>query len=332
VQKLFERNIIFVGGKGGVGKTTTSASLAVAAVERGRTCLLVSTDPAHSLSDIFHAKIGSREKKLIANLWGLEIDPDTEADRYIATVKSNMRSLIHPDMYPTVDRQLDLARQAPGSQEAALLERIADLMAEAMKRFDLILFDTAPTGHTMRLLSLPEVMATWTEGMLKRHKRSGHLGKLLEKLGGRSREEAHPLGDIDERPESRRDARIKAILEARRHKFHQAREILLDQDRTAFVLVLTPEKLPILESKKARDLLKKHSIDLAAVVVNRVLPEHAEGDFLTTRRRQEEQYLREIEREFGSVPRHTLPLLPHDVHGLETLRHIGSLLTGSEPP
>jgi arsenite-transporting ATPase len=251
VQELFERHILFVGGKGGVGKTTTAASLAVAAGDRERRCLLVSTDPAHSLSDIFDVKIGDREKRLVGNVWGLEVDPDAEAERYIDTVKSNMRSLVHPEMYPVVDRQLDLARQAPGSQEAALLERVANLIVETRSRFDLLVFDTAPTGHTMRLLSLPEVMAAWTDGMLKRQKKAGHLGKLLAKLGGGSaKDEAHPYVNGAESPEDRRNARIIEILTARRHKFRHARELLLDRAVTAFVLVLTPEKLPILESKK----------------------------------------------------------------------------------
>jgi arsenite-transporting ATPase len=333
VQKLLERNVLFVGGKGGVGKTTAAASLAITAADRGRRCLLVSTDPAHSLSDIFHRKIGPREKRLEDNLQALEIDPDAEADRYIATVKSSMKSLVHPEMFPVVDRQLDLARQAPGSQEAALLERVADLMTEAKNRYDLLVFDTAPTGHTMRLLSLPEVMEAWTEGMIKRQKKVGHLGKLLKKLGGGvAKNEDHPYVEGTEGPEDRRNARIREILTARRQKFHHAREILLDRAVTAFVLVLTPEKLPILESKKAHVLLRKHEIDLAAIVVNRVLPDDAEGDFLMTRRRQEKKYLQEIERAFSTVPRTTLPLLPHDVHGLDTLRDIGRLLTRSGRP
>jgi arsenite-transporting ATPase len=330
VQELTERHILFVGGKGGVGKSTIAASLALAAADRGRKCLLVSTDPAHSLSDIFAARIGDREKRLNKNLWGLEVDPDAEAERYVAVVKSNMKSLVHPEMYPVVDRQLDLARQAPGSQEAALLERVANLITSTRERFDLLVFDTAPTGHTMRLLSLPEVMATWTEGMLKRRKKAGHLGKLLEKLGGGANKEAKTKLAGSEIAENDRNARIRQILESRRQKFDRARKILLDRALTAFLLVLTPEKLPILESRKTRDLLEKYKIGLAAVVVNRVLPEHAEGEFLLKRRRQEEQYLREIERVFRSVPRHTLPLLPHDVHGLDTLRHIGYLLVETE--
>ena len=121
---------------------------------------------------MFDLAIGSGERRLADNLWGLEIDPDEEAERHIASVKHRMKSLVHPRMYGEVERQLDLARLAPGTVEAALLERMAELMGEGGQRFDLVLFDTAPTGHTLRLLSLPEIMMAWTDGLLRHGERN----------------------------------------------------------------------------------------------------------------------------------------------------------------
>ena len=128
LQDLLQHHLLFVGGKGGVGKTTMAAALALVAADRGRTCLVVSTDPAHSLGDIFDTRIGGQQTSLGDNLWGLEIDPDAEADRHIGTVKNQMKRLVHPRLYDEVGRQLDLARHAPGATEAALLERVAVLM------------------------------------------------------------------------------------------------------------------------------------------------------------------------------------------------------------
>lgn len=325
---LNARRLLFVGGKGGVGKTTIAAALAVAAADRGRRCLVVSTDPAHSLGDVFDASVGASETRMADGLWGVEIDPEEEAERHIAAVKLQMKSLVHPRMYDAVDRQLDLARLAPGTIEAALLERLAELMPQAGRRFDLVVFDTAPTGHTLRLLSLPEIMMAWTDGLLRGGERASRLSSMLERF------RTAPAGDDlslvggapPSHPEGSRAARLTDILHARRRKLTVARELLLDRSATAFLLVLNPDRLSILESRKALDSLERARVPVATVIVNRVLPDEADGAFVEARRRQEAAYLQAIDREFGHLPRTVLPLMPGDVHGLEALRRIGRLL------
>ena len=331
MRECLDRRILFVGGKGGVGKTTTASALALVAAESGRKVLIVSMDPAHSLGDIFGVQVGNREVELAEGLWGLEIDPDAEAEHHIRTVKASLKSLVAPKMYGEIDRQLDLARDAPGTLEAAVLERMSELMADAMGRFDLVVFDTAPTGHTIRLLSLPEVMAAWSDGMLRHQDRSRKLGQVL-KVFSRAQSKDDEFGMIcggtggGTEDEDARTARINEILLARRRKFHRARELLTDPDVTTFVLVINPERLPILESKKALKVLEKFDVPVAAMVVNRLLPDDAEGDFLRERRLQEKEYRDEIDREFAALRRVYVPLLPHDVHGIDTLRGIGRLL------
>ncbi|MFZ0257391.1 MAG: ArsA family ATPase [Gammaproteobacteria bacterium] len=327
---LLNRRLLFVGGKGGVGKTTIAAALASLGAARGKPCLLVSTDPAHSLGDIFGRLIGSRETSLAANLVGLEIDPEIETHRYIDTVKRNMRRLVRPELYKEVDRQMELARDAPGAAEAALLERVAELMAEGLDRYDLVVFDTAPTGHTLRLLSLPEVMAAWSEGMLAHQERSRHFGRILAKLGAR-KPKGDELSSIDHEPESRSGdsaSQIRALLLERRRKFHRARRLLLDGALSAFLWVVIPERLPILESRKALRMLRRFDIPVAAMVVNRLLPKDAEGKFFNRRREQEAEYLREIDHTFAAIPRHRVPLLERDVHDFASVRQISELLAG----
>ncbi len=328
MRRFLDRRILFVGGKGGVGKTTTASALALMAAESGRRVLIVSMDPAHSLGDIFGVRIGNHEVELAESLWGLEIDPDAEAQDHIRTVKASMKRLVAPKMYREIDRQLDLAQDAPGTVEAAVLERMSELMADAMSRFDLVVFDTAPTGQTIRLLSLPEIMAAWSDGMLKHQDRSAKLGQVL-KVFNRAQSKEDELGMISGGKEDDEDARttqINEILLARRRKFHRARELLTDVDTTAFVLVINPERLPILESKKALAVLNKFNVPVAAMVVNRLLPDDAEGEFLRERRLQEREYRDEIDREFAALHRVYVPLLPHDVHGIDTLRRIGRIL------
>ncbi|MEE3185679.1 MAG: ArsA family ATPase [Gemmatimonadota bacterium] len=328
MDQLFDRRIIFVGGKGGVGKTTTAGALALMAAESGRSTLLVSTDPAHSLGDVFDTRIGNEETSLGRNLSGLEIDPEAEAESHIATVKMSMKSLVAPKMYKEIDRQLELARYSPGTMEAALLERMADLMAEARGRFDLLIFDTAPSGHTIRLLSLPEVLGAWSDGMLGHRDRSRKLGELLNVFGrDHSREdEFGMIGGSKEEPDNSRDGRIQDILLTRRRKFHRARELLTDPAITAFLLVINAERLPILESKKTLDLLDRFNIPVTGMIVNRLLPPEADGEFLRERRLQEDEYRAEIDQTFAGLRRIYLNLLPHDVHGLETLRKISKAI------
>ena len=309
--------LVFVGGKGGVGKTTTAAAIAVALAGRGERCLLVSTDPAHSLGDLFGVVIGEREHALLPNLHGLEIDPDRQVERHLDTVRESLRAFVRPAMYGEIERQMDLARLAPGGVEAALLERVAALMADASTRYDRVIFDTAPTGQTLRLLALPAVMTAWTEGLLGSRRRSDALGDLLARV--------HPEAT---RPgEDARSARIRDTLQARRRLFAEARRLLLDAAATAFVLVLVPEKLPVEESRKALAALAGFDVPVRALVVNRVLPPEALGGFLEQRRAQEARYLDEIAAMAGGLPTVRVPLLAHDVDGLDALhavaRHLG---------
>jgi arsenite-transporting ATPase len=290
---LLTHHLLFVGGKGGVGKTTVAAAIAMVAANQGRRCLLVSTDPAHSLGDIFERSIGGHIQPLAANLWGLEIDPDAEAERHIGAVKTQMKTLVHPRLYDEIDRQLDLARYAPGAEEAALLERVASLMGDEGSEYDLVVFDTAPSGHTVRLLSLPEIMV---------------------------------IDDAKDHEPGSRDSRIHEVLLTRRRLFLVARERLLDDTTTAFLLVVNTDKLSILESRKVADVLARFDVRVWGVVVNRVIPDTADGAFLGARREQDRIYQSEIDEIFADVPRMVLPLLEHDVHGMDSLRQVGALM------
>lgn len=326
-----DQRVVFVGGKGGVGKTTTASALGLRLAEQGERTLLISTDPAHSLSDLFDRQIGDDETGIVAGLWALEIDPETEVDRYLRSVKRNLRELVRPEMYPDIDSQIELTRRSPGAQEAALLERMSRIMIDAPERYDRLIFDTAPTGSTLRLLSLPEVMTAWMEGLLERRERSESFRESLrglwtEKEGEGGRDEA---SDEAGPSEDERARRIREVLTARRRRFSKARRILEDPGRCAFVLVVLPEKLAVLEGERAYRTLSDAKIPVTAVVVNRVLPEGSLGEFLERRRQQEAEYLDEIDRRFGDLPRIRVPLLEEDVGGVEGLEVVARHLRGS---
>jgi arsenite/tail-anchored protein-transporting ATPase len=325
--RLGDQRILFVGGKGGVGKTTTAAAIALRLAERGERCLLVSTDPAHSLGDLFDRRIGDREEVLAPNLRALEIDPDAQVEKHLEAVKRTMRDLVKPELYGEVDRQMNLARLSPGAVEAAMLERMAELMIGEDRRFDRVIFDTAPTGHTLRLLSLPEIMAAWTDGLLRHRGRSDSWNAALKKLKPRPGV-GDDLAFVDavSEPEDERSSRIRNLLLERRRKFYQARRLLLEEGTTGFILVLIPEKLPILESRKAVEALAGFDVPILSLVVNRVLPAEPLGDFLEQRREQEAAYLVQIDTLFRHLPRVRVPLMPRDVEGFDGLRAIADHL------
>lgn len=328
---IAEKRLLLVGGKGGVGKTTVSASLAVAAAEAGRRVLLVSTDPAHSLSDAFDKPIGGVETMLAPNLTVLELDPDAEVDAYLDRVLGQMRRYVGPDQVAELSRQLRLTRQSPGAQEAALLERMAKLMEEGLEQYDLLVFDTAPTGHTLRLLSLPEVMAAWTDGLLKHNKRSEKLGEVLAHLTpGRSIN--NPMGDPKDNALEGLDDKGKELAETllrRQRLFHRTRHLLADAVKTAFLFVLTPEKLPILETERAVQALQESKIPVAGAVVNRVLPDVADSPFWAARFERQQRHLDDIKERLKALPRVEVPLWEDDIQGLDNLGAFAKVLTAA---
>lgn len=324
-----QKRLILVGGKGGVGKTTISAAIAISAANRGLRVLLVSTDPAHSLADALDRQVGDKPVHVVPNLTALEINPDTEIDAYLDRVLSQMRRYAGPDQINELQRHLRLSRQSPGAQEAALLERIAQIMKSGMEQFDLMVFDTAPTGHTLRLLSLPEVMAAWTDGLLKHNKRSRDLGSVLSHLTpGRSIDNI--AGDPAKHETEQLDDKSQKLAETlvnRQRLFHQTRNLLSNPEKTAFLFVLTPERLPILETERAIKSLMDSDIPVAGAVVNRVLPEAIDNDFWSARRDRQDKHLDEIKSRLKNINKIYLELQPYDIQGTNALSALGDLLT-----
>lgn len=325
---LNERQLILVGGKGGVGKTTMSAALAIQAANLGKRVLLVSTDPAHSLSDAFGREIGPHVTMLCPQLWALEIDPDQEADAYLERVLAQMRRYAGPDQIQELQRQLQLTRQSPGAQEAALLERLSKVIENGLQEYDLVILDTAPTGHTLRLLSLPEVMAAWTEGLLRHNKRSQHLGSVLEhltparsvdSLTGDPKE--HHSADLNDK-----DKELVDTLMRRQQLFQRTRRRLKNRDLTAFVFVLTPERLPILETERAIRALASQHIPVAGLIVNRVLPDLDDNSFWTNRRVQQTKQLADLNIRMAEQALCYVSLQADDVVGLDALSAMGAHL------
>ncbi len=319
------RRVLFVGGKGGVGKTTVASAVAYAQAHAGRRVLLVSTDPAHNLGHLWQRRIGAEPQPLTDRLDAVEIDPAATVDAHLAQVGEALRKLMPAHLAGEVDRHLALSRDAPGMHEAALLERVAQLVQQGLGSYDLLVFDTAPSGHTARLMALPEMMAAWTDGLLRRQARSERFGAALRNLGGDEGVGARALGGGETRTPADRDQAIRAVLERRRHLFAHLREVLTDRATTAFVIVLAAERLPVLETIELQASLARTGIEVAMLVVNRRSPDDA-GAFLAGRRAQEQEHLETLGVALPAIPRQEVPLLAGDVVGEAAIAGFADLL------
>jgi arsenite-transporting ATPase len=320
-----QKRVLFFGGKGGVGKTKVSTAVALAEADAGRRVLLVSTDPAHNLGHLWDRPVGPDPVRLAPGFDGMELDPDQVVSRHLDEVGAALRKLMPERLQGEVDRHMALSRDAPGMQEAALLERIAETVATGLEAYDLVVFDTAPSGHTARLMALPEMMTAWTEGLLTRRAQSARFGAALAGLGKEDRALGERVVGETTGTGEERDDRIRHLLYRRREKLALLRDTLADGARTAFVIVLAAERLPVLETIELAQKLERAGVALSALVVNKRSPAEA-GEFFAARRAQEEAHLATLAAALGEVPRLDLPLVARDVVGAEALREFAALL------
>lgn len=299
------RRFTFFGGKGGTGKTTCASAYALNLASRGIRTLVVSTDPAHSLSDAIGKPIGSEVVSIGKNLWAIEIDAELEAKRYMKSIQEQMLHVVSAAIVEEIKKQLRVAYLSPGAEEAAIFDKFIDLMEHTGEKYDVIVFDTAPTGHTLRLLTLPEVLGIWIDHLVKKRRKAVDLMKLAARYEKalQKKLEVDPITDT---------------LQKRKEKFQKAREFLVDKENTVFHFVLNAEKLPILETERAIKTLNEFNINVGAVVVNRIIPPEA-GAFFESRRKSQAEYLETIDEKFGQYGVVRLDMLNTDIQGVEQL-------------
>lgn len=318
-RRILDREVLFFGGKGGVGKTTLAATMALLAARSGHRTLLVSTDPAHSTSDVLETSLDGEPREVQPGLWGMEIDPSEEADRYIAEVKERIAETTPPRLVAEVERQIDIARVTPGAEESALFDRFTKITDEAGSEYDRLLFDTAPLGHTLRLLALPELMGAWISGLISRREKVNVLGRMWRNVAGAA------AGS-----ESREEDPVLRALKERQARFERARKLITDDRRAGFVFVVTPEHLPVAETERSVKTLEKYEVPVAAILLNQMVPEEADGTLLAARRERQATFANRVAESFEGYPVYTIPLLEGQLHGLGALDRLIQTLPASE--
>lgn len=293
------KEIIFFGGKGGVGKTSCASAFSINKALKGSRVLLISTDPAHSISDIFEMKVGSTIINIRKNLDCVEIDAEKESKGYIDSIRRNLKQVVSPVIVEEINRQLDAASVSPGTHEAALFDRMIEIVNDKSFDYDYIVFDTAPTGHTIRLLTLPELLGTWIDSLIRKRRK-------VIKYKEMSLDDYKDVKKLDDDP-------VLKILSKRKKNMEDARSLMIDNEKLKFVFVLNAERLAIQETKKAVSILSKYNIHVDGLIVNRILPKDTRDDFWKKKKMYEKKHLEEIEESFKDINIIRLPLLSKDM-------------------
>ncbi len=291
---------IFFSGKGGVGKTSMACAHAVRYADEGKRTLIVTTDPASNLADVFEQEIGHQITPIagVPNLSAMEIDPDKATQEYIDRAMAPIRAAFPPQIVEVMEEQMS----GPCTAEVAAFDRFTDFLDVPSNNgtsFDIVIFDTAPTGHTIRLLELP---AEWSQSIDAASAGSGQTC----------------LGPA-------------AAIQDAKHKYERALAAMRQTSQTSFVFVLHPEAISIKETRRAIEELRKLDIENFSLIINGIIPpEGAQNPLFAARAEMQSRYLDQIEHDFD-YPKQRMILLADEIKGAGKLRRVGKIFFDGEP-
>ncbi|KAG4303800.1 hypothetical protein PORY_002798 [Pneumocystis oryctolagi] len=296
---------IFVGGKGGVGKTTTSCSLAIQLSKIRESVLLISTDPAHNLSDAFGQKFGKEASKVngFNNLFAMEIDPTSSIQEMIE------QSELHPNN-PMSSMMQDLAFSIPGVDEAM---GFAEIMKQVKSmEYSVCVFDTAPTGHTLRFLSFPTVLEKALTKISGLGSRFGPMFSQMSSIIGLNTNQDEMFKKLDQMRET--------ITEVNNQ--------FKDAELTTFVSVCISEFLSLYEMERMIQELTAYEIDTHNIVVNQLLlnVEGSDCQQCLSRHRMQQKYLDQIMELYEDFHIIKLPQVSTEVRGVDALKKFSEML------
>ncbi len=303
---------VFFGGKGGVGKTVMAGAAALWIAQQGKRTLLASTNPVHSLSSLLGQNVFGAPTPVLgaSNLEAYEIDTrDTIEKSKVELTQKIEWFLKYADIKTRADEFVESATMNPAFEESAMFENMIDLMFE--DKYEAYVFDTAPTANARRLLGMSSVYGMWVNKMMQ------------------SREEARSLREVLSYSKKKEQDPLMDYLVGFRERMEHAKELLTDEEQTAFFFIALPEALPIAVIKRFINWFKDFGIPVGGVVVNLVIDKEAVGEnapeFVLNRIAMQDGYMEEIWRSFPDV-RAIVPLFETEVRGVEMLERTANHL------
>jgi len=305
---------IFFGGKGGVGKTTLAGTAALYFARQGRRTLLASTNPVHSLSSLLGMDVFGKPTPIpgVLNLDAYEIDTRETIEKSKREIREKIEWFLKfADIKTKADEFVESATMNPAFEESAMFENMIDLMFE--DKYEVYVFDTAPTANARRLLGMSGVYSMWVNKMVQSREEATSLRDLLSY--SRRKQEKDPLMEY---------------LVRLRERMGRAKTLLTDAQLTSFFFVTLPEALPIAVITRFIQWFRDFGIPVGGVVVNMQIDRKSVGpktpDFVRNRVAMQDEYMAQIDTLFGSNVRAVLPLLETEVKGVAMLERMSDLL------
>jgi arsenite-transporting ATPase len=304
-----DHKLIMIGGKGGVGKTTCAAAVAIHFSELGRKTLVISSDPTPSLSDIFETSIGDRETAIrgVGGLYGIEISSDVVLEMWRRRFGAEIHEVI--SSFANLDYDfVDYIGTAPGIEEEYMLNYILDLVEGG--QYDLVVWDTAPAGHTMRLLHLPHIFLKHLEAATKFYL---NIYSYLEKVKDsvRLRKGKRSLLEIISSWENLAEKIVRFIRDA---------------TRTAFVLVTIPEALGVKQTERIIRDFDEYQLTVGYLIINHLI-EHADCSFHEIKQKMQQTYVSLLQETYANrIQLVYVPESPLEIKGIDRIREISQIL------
>src|SRR6266581_1942705 len=310
-----QRRYIMFGGKGGLGKTTLSATCAYWLARQGKRVLLFSVDPQASLSDIFQKDIfGKGAVPIIENLWAQEIDADKRIQEYQDEIRQKILDMYGFDRVPEeIESYIASASAEPAMEESAIFDAVVDIIVKG--DYDYYIYDLVPLGHALYYLSMAKVYDEWINKITKLREDMGQYDQVAATM---------------RREDTVQEDQILGELTYIKNRINASSQILTDRKRTAFFFVVVPEEMIIHDTKKAAALFAKFDVPLSGYVVNRVLPpDLGQGSipaYLRNRIALQQKYMEDIRSAFGSEVLAYVPEMERDITGLPMIERLAHRL------